>query len=146
MTYKTVVNAMEALIPQGSLPELQPGDVAQGDYDLLNESHKYVVILDFGGLDFERAKFGSGYSDAWDILLTLAVPLTTSKQAHDDMADLRQEILTQIRTNPSLTQETVQINAGRGAELPDVIEWGGNSWLIEELRFVVQELLVEYDA
>lgn len=138
MSYGTVIDALESRIETTPLALME---VAQGDYDVFNESHAYVVILDYAGMSAERAELGPSFYHDWQIEITLGVPFTSPKAAHDDMATLRQHVLDRIGAVPRLGLSTVvQCMVQRGQSLPDTIAFGGNNWQMETLTVNVREI------
>lgn len=138
MTYASITTAIKALIdttpPTGLVSSV-------GDYDILNQSAAYAVVLDYSGMSGERAEFGASYFNDWEFELTLAVPFTYSLQAHDDIATLRQHVLTRIGTSPTLGNTVVTTLVSRGQSLPDAIQFGGSNWQVETLTVTAREIM-----
>ena len=139
MPYFDVLDALQATLETDPLPHM---GVSQGDYDTFNESHEYVVVLDYDGLAAERALLAPGNEYNWSILCTLGVQYEHGKQAHDDIARLRQHCLDRVGAHPDLSRELLQVQTVAGQSIPDEIEFGGLNWAAEVLTFTVQELAV----
>ena len=139
--YDLVVDSLQAVLETGV-----PNGVviSQGDYDLFNQSHSGVVVLDYAGLRQVRATLGAGYERSWDIAATIGIVVTHPKQVHDDIAALRQHCLDTVGRDPDLSQELLQIEDVSGNLVPEDIEAGGNNWRMEILTFTVKELKIYY--
>ena len=140
MTYMGIADSIKSLIdtmpPTGLVSSI-------GDYDILNESAAMAVVVDYNTMSGERAEFGSSYFNDWEFELTLAVPFTYAKQAHDDAAALRQHVLDRIGADPTLSNTIVTTLVSRGQSLPDAIQFGGSNWQVELLTVTAREI-VEY--
>lgn len=139
MSYATVLSALKTTLDAALLSNME---VSEGDYDSFNESHEYVVVLDYGGLRGERAEIGKSFFHDWEIQATIGVQVTHAKQAHDDIATLRQNVINTVSSAPRLgiPQTVVQAYVSRGEPVPNFIEWGGNNWQMEMLTISVREI------
>lgn len=141
MTYSTIAPAIAEIIRAGGLTDLQPDDVAVGDYDILNGSHRFVVVLDYEGLQVTRAEFGTSFFNKWSVQATIGVPLTNALETHDEITALREHVLTQVGSNPHPTgTDEVKVEVVRGQVFDAPVEWGGNTWQMETLTMDVTEL------
>ncbi len=143
MSYTTVANALRSQIIAGELSGFDENDVAPlGDYDIFNGSHKWAVVIEYNGLEGTRAEIGPSYEHTWDLQITLGVQAGNMKQMHDDMASLRDYVITQVGATPNLGLGG-EVNAEiiRGEALEDLIEWGGQNWQFETLTVAARELV-----
>ncbi len=143
MPYQTALTAIAGLIAGGNLPELSANDISdEGNYDLLNGSHKYVVILDYAGMRGERAELGPSWYHWWDVEVTLAVAYRTPTQVHEDLRDLRQEVIDEIGDTPDLdiSSNLYEATVAEGRPLPTTLSVGGIKWQAEILTIRVREL------
>lgn len=147
MTYQVTVEALQTRILADGLTGFDAKDIAIGNYDLLNGSHRYVVVLDYEALNGERATIHESHYHDWTIQIMLAVPYQNAQQAHDDMATIREHVLAQIGKRPDQAVAGNLVNAEvlRGQALPDLIEWGGANWQAETLSVLAREL-AEYNT
>ena len=135
--YDLVIDSLQAVLETDAPDGL---DVNQGNYDELNKSHKYLAILDYGGLGDERATFGPGYQRDWQVEVGIAVQFQHARQSHDDLAVVRQHCLDAVGKNPSLGQELLQFRSVVGEKVEGLIGAEHNNWRGEVLTFTIREL------
>jgi hypothetical protein len=140
MPYQTVLNALKSRIGESGLLEFSTDDIdANGDFSILAESHRYCVVLDYAGMQQERATFGGGYDLTWRIVATLAVAPTNYRLMHDEARDLRQHVMDKIGTLPSLGIEVLNAEVTAGEDVPEIIREFGPDWAVETLMIEVTE-------
>ncbi len=140
MSYQTLIDGLEDIITSGELAKFTKKDVSQGDYTLLNESHYYYAILDYGGFRRERDVLGGGWSITWTIIAMIGVLYQNDKQVNDDMRDLRDEFITRVSENPGLGVNAFEAAVLSGEETPEIIEVGGRPISLEQINIEMTEV------
>ena len=139
MSYETAAIAIADTLPRGNLQKFTSKDVSVGDYSLLSQGHIYAVVVDYDGFDHERLTLDGGYSTVWHFELFIAVLYENDVQVHNDLRDLRQEIITKISENPGLGVNVFDAQVVRGEAIPQLIELGSGKWAFELVYVDVEE-------
>ena len=139
MTYESVVTALKVILPSGPLGNFTEKDISLGDYSILSGSHYYLVVIDYDNFERARLDQGGGYLITWHCELMLAVQYQDDVQVHNDLRDLRQEIITVVSNNPGLGIEVYNAEVTSGVAQPSLIELGGNNVAFELLYVDITE-------
>lgn len=139
MSYQTLIDGLEDTLAAGSLSKFTKKDISQGDYSLLNESHYYYAILDYGGFRRVRDVMEGGWIVTWTIIAMIGVAYQNDQQVNDDMRDLRDEFIIRVSENPGLGVDAFEAAVISGEETPELIEVGSRAISLEQINIELTE-------
>ena len=142
MSFETACAALKDKLETMGLTGLGPSDISvDGDYTILNGSHRYACVLDYNGFTARRMAEGGSYLTGWKVTITLAVPCENSLQDKKDMGVLRAAILTHLRKWPrlGLADDIFDTQVLGGTDIPELVELGGMMYQLEELDVLIEE-------